>query len=534
MANCTAQEQLMLELVNRARMDPVGEAKRFSVNLNEGLPAGTISSAPKQVLAMSDLLVSSARNHSNWMLVNDQFSHQEAAQFSSGRTGLNFTDRMKAAGYDPISAGAENIAFIGQTGSINATTAIIAQHKGLFLSAGHRVNILTGTFREVGIGQKLGQFTDQGVTYNSSMVTQNFGLSGSKVFVTGVVYNDTKINDNFFSVGEQLAGRAVNATGTSDTTGAGGGYELGFAVAGSKTIDFHLSAGVDIQVAVTVGSSNVKIDVVNGRELWTNASLTVTGGPVTEIHALGIQSIRLTGSAASEKLFGNAGHNTLIGGGGSDRLDGGASSDRMLGGPGSDVYYVDNKGDVVNETGGSGTDTVQSTVTFSLADALHAIGAIENLRLAGSANINGIGNALANSITGNSGANKLSGGSGNDTLNGNAGHDVMTGGAGADSFVFSTSVVDANSDRITDFSHADDTIILRKAVMPALGAAGTLSAAFFYNGPHAHDGNDHIIYDRATGNLYYDSDGTGAHAQVLLATLVNRPADLAVDDFLVI
>ena len=61
MANCSAQEQLMLELVNRARMNPAAEAARFGVALNQGLPAGTISSAPKQVLAMNDFLVTAAR-----------------------------------------------------------------------------------------------------------------------------------------------------------------------------------------------------------------------------------------------------------------------------------------------------------------------------------------------------------------------------------------------------------------------------------------------------------------------------------------
>ena len=59
----------------------------------------------------------------------------------------------------------------------------------------------------------MGIFISGGTNYDASMVTQNFALSGSKIFVTGVVYNDTVVNDNFFSVGEQTAGRAVSATG---------------------------------------------------------------------------------------------------------------------------------------------------------------------------------------------------------------------------------------------------------------------------------------------------------------------------------
>ena len=56
MAEMTAQEQLILELINRARMNPLGEAQRFGIDLNAGLAAGTISAAAKQVLAANPLL----------------------------------------------------------------------------------------------------------------------------------------------------------------------------------------------------------------------------------------------------------------------------------------------------------------------------------------------------------------------------------------------------------------------------------------------------------------------------------------------
>ena len=55
----------------------------------------------------------------------------------------------------------------------------------------------------------------------------------------------------------------------------------------------------------------------------------------------------------------------------------------MFGGTGNDTYVVDHSGDVVNETGGNGLDTVQSSITFNLSDAVHAIGGIENLTLTG-------------------------------------------------------------------------------------------------------------------------------------------------------
>ena len=98
----------------------------------------------------------------------------------------------------------------------------------------------------------------------------------------------------------------------------------------------------------------------------------------------------------------------------------------MFGGTGNDIYGVDNAGDVVNETGGNGTDTVQSWISFSLADPVHAIGEIENVTLLGSGALNATGNDLGNVLIGNSGNNILAGGAGADTLDGDAGWDTAS------------------------------------------------------------------------------------------------------------
>ena len=93
----------------------------------------------------------------------------------------------------------------------------------------------------------------------------------------------------------------------------------------------------------------------------------------------------------------------------------------MLGGTGNDTYVVDNVGDVVNETDGDGTDTVLSSISFSLADSVHAIGNIENLTLTGTGAINATGNGSDNVLIGNSGDNVLIGRGGADTLDGGGG-----------------------------------------------------------------------------------------------------------------
>ena len=113
------------------------------------------------------------------------------------------------------------------------------------------------------------------------------------------------------------------------------------------------------------------------------------------------------GSAFNDTLTGTTGANVLTGLDGNDTLNGGAGADRMLGGLGHDIYVVDNIGDVVDESGGDGTDTVQTSISFSLVDSVHAIGDVENLTLLGSAAINGTGNDLANVLIGNAGNNLL-------------------------------------------------------------------------------------------------------------------------------
>jgi Ca2+-binding RTX toxin-like protein len=65
------------------------------------------------------------------------------------------------------------------------------------------------------------------------------------------------------------------------------------------------------------------------------------------------------------------GKDTINALGGNDFINGGADADTMFGGTGNDTYVVDHSGDIVNETGGNGLDTVQSSITFSLSDAVH-------------------------------------------------------------------------------------------------------------------------------------------------------------------
>ena len=125
-------------------------------------------------------------------------------------------------------------------------------------------------------------------------------------------------------------------------------------------------------------------------------------GEIENLTLLGSGALNATGNALGNVLIGNSGNNILAGGAGADTLNGNWGADTMFGGAGNDAYVVDNVGDVVNEIGGDGTDTVQSWISFSLADPVRAIGEIENVTLLGSGALNATGNDLGNVLIGNS------------------------------------------------------------------------------------------------------------------------------------
>ncbi|MBL1211686.1 calcium-binding protein, partial [Geminocystis sp. GBBB08] len=124
----------------------------------------------------------------------------------------------------------------------------------------------------------------------------------------------------------------------------------------------------------------------------------------------------IEGFTGNDNLNGANGNDTLIGDDGNDILNGGTGNDSLIGGTDNDIYYVDSANDQIIELLGEGTDTVYSTIDYSL------IANVENLILQGTA-INGTGNESNNTINGNGSDNVLIGGDGNDNLNGGTGND---------------------------------------------------------------------------------------------------------------
>lgn len=125
----------------------------------------------------------------------------------------------------------------------------------------------------------------------------------------------------------------------------------------------------------------------------------------------------LNGGAGNDTLNGLAGNDVLNGNAGNDILDGGAGIDTMEGGTGDDTYIVDSTSDIVTEHANEGTDTVESSATYTLRPY------VENLTLTGTAAISGYGNTRDNLLIGNGANNSLHGSTGADTMIGGAGHD---------------------------------------------------------------------------------------------------------------
>lgn len=144
---------------------------------------------------------------------------------------------------------------------------------------------------------------------------------------------------------------------------------------------------------------------------------------------------------------------TISLGAGNDTFDnrGGSVDHDISNDEGNDTLITDDAA-VKFGDGGSGIDTVKSTVSYALNNQ------VENLQLIGKADVHATGNNSRNRLDGNSGNNHLSGNAGRDHLDGHAGNDLMTGGTGNDTFVFTTG---AGRDRISDFEKGIDHIDLR-------------------------------------------------------------------------
>ena len=278
------------------------------------------------------------------------------------------------------------------------------------------------------------------------VVTEESGFGNDKVFASVS-----------FAMNPADGLNELELTGTADINGTGN--DMGNIITGNSGKNI-IDGGLGADTMIGGGNSDTYLvddagDVIteaagfaggSADEAKISVSYTI-GANVEKLTLLaGAGAISGTGNELNNIITGNESSNTLNGMAGNDTLNGGDGTDTMVGGDGDDIYIVDTTTDTITETSTGGNDTVQSSVSYTIASLTN----VENITLiAGSAATSATGNNSDNKLTGNALDNTLSGRGGADRLDGGAGADAMTGGDGNDTYF-----VDNAGDTITEASGA--------------------------------------------------------------------------------
>jgi Ca2+-binding RTX toxin-like protein len=296
----------------------------------------------------------------------------------------------------------------------------------------------------------------------------------------------------------------LTLTGTAAINGTGNaGNNIITGNAGNNT----LSGGAGDDIYIIDSTSDTIVENTNEGTDTIQSSVTFSIANLSNI-----ENLTLTGTAAINGT-GNAGNNILNSGAGNNILNGGAGIDSLIGGKGDDIYIIDSTSDTIVENTNEGTDTIQSSVTFSIANLSN----IENLTLTGTAAING---------TGNAGNNILNSGAGNNILNGGAGIDSLIGGKGDDIYIIdstSDTIVENTNEgtdtiqssvtfSIANLSNIENLTLTGTAAINGTGNAGNniLNSGAGNNILDGGAGNDTLDGGAGNDTLYGDTDGLGA------------------------
>ena len=381
------------------------------------------------------------------------------------------TDTVQASVSYTLSANLENLTLTGTaaTGTGNALDNVITGNASAnTLDGGAGVDTLIG-----GLGNDIyivdtttdtiTEAANAGTDTVQSSVSYALGANLENLILTGTAANGTGN-----SVDNVITGNAA-----ANTLDGGAGVDT-------------LAGGLGNDIYIVDTTTDTISEAVNEGTDTVQSSVSFTLGA-------NLENLILTGTAANGT--GNALDNVITGNASANTLDGGAGVDTLAGGLGNDIYIVNSTTDTISEAANEGTDTVQSSVSFTLGANL------ENLILTGTA-ANGTGNALDNIITGNASVNTLDGGAGIDTLIGGLGNDIY--------------IVDTTTDTITEaVNEGTDTV--QSSVSFTLGAnlENLILTGTAANGT----GNalDNVITGNASANTL--DGGAGVDTYVLTGTM---------------
>ncbi|MEQ1598054.1 MAG: hypothetical protein ABL880_01680 [Methylotenera sp.] len=253
--------------------------------------------------------------------------------------------------------------------------------------------------------------------------------------------------------------------------------------------------------------SNLKINVITGND----GNNILDGGVITNPELMTIEYM----SPTSPYIF-------YI-------FDGGL--DTLIGGKGDDTYIV-RGGETIIENANEGIDTQILSYNTGIPTAflIDPNSEIENFILANDNVLHDyisgtnkdnliIANNIANNIYGLSGNDELKGMGGDDKLYGMSGNDILWGDAGNDTFVFESAGT-STSDIVKDFVSGQDKIRVSDGTFFIPSLLSGIYTDMFVLGSAAQDANDYFIYNKSTGDLFFDIDGNGINAQQLIANFL--------------
>ena len=336
----------------------------------------------------------------------------------------------------------------------------------------------------------------------------------SGVFSVSVIAKDSgnqTVSDTFdINVGSR--GMTINGTSGADILNGGAGNDALNGLAGNDVLNGNagndrlngakgndaMRGGAGDDTFAVDSVLDIVIENIDEGADTVRSSVTYTlSANVENLDLVGTIVINGTGNELDNELIGNGASNMLMGKAGNDRLDGKKGADMLNGGSGDDIYEVDNAGDIVTENLNEGSDTVISSLSYTLGVNL------ENLVLSGSSAIIGIGNAANNRIVGSDVANSLwgrggndvfFGGSGADSLYGEAGDDWLDGGKGRDMLVGGT----GNDTYMLGRGYKKDSVVENDST------AGNIDIVQFLSGISA----DQIWFQHVGNNLEASIIGT--------------------------
>jgi uncharacterized protein YkwD len=278
----TTDEILAVEFINRARADAAAEAQRlkntddqdvldainfFNTDLDEMVAQFATLEQSLPPLAINAKLMAAARLHSQDMLENVFQGHDSSSNPPApNEPGDTMGQRATRQGYD-WSTVAENVyAYAESVWHAHAGFNIDwgDDAYGMQVPPGHRENIHSASFREIGVGIVTGSNSNGSTTVGPMLVTHDFGteFNSDQPFMVGVTYIDHD-GDGFYSVGEGLGGVEIRVTGAGHHafSSSNGAYALPLPGDGEYSVSFSAYGYEKQSVQFTVSSSaNVKID----------------------------------------------------------------------------------------------------------------------------------------------------------------------------------------------------------------------------------------------------------------------------------